>query len=177
MRRKKNNLTLATSAVSILLVAAIGFIAVRFAGNGPNVAEKWAEYAVTIDSACIDGPIALGGETSQTDSQQEKDGTVRYRMNQTPFFAKGDKQGTVYFESDENNIYFLKIRYVLEDDAKTVVYQTDAIPPGSHIGMDKLETPLEKGEYPAICKIELIEMDTLESAGFLEEEIKIVIEH
>lgn len=173
MRRNKHNsrLTLLISAGAILVVSLIGVLLVRLSTKPGDISSSgWENKEAIMDENCADGPL----DGFRADNQEVAYGSLRYRFNQEPWFADSHAAGTVCFQSEAGNKHFVKISYLLEDGS--AAYQSQMIPPGSHIQTAKLSKSLEAGEYDAICRIELFDMDTLESIGALEEEIVLTIE-
>ncbi|MGN0625985.1 MAG: hypothetical protein ACI4I8_06925 [Oscillospiraceae bacterium] len=170
--RKKQNRwgTLLVSAGAMVLFGLAGMLLVWMSGNPTDaLAEKWADYDIVLDKNCEDGPL----EGESEDSGMEY-GSLRYWLNEAPWFEDGKSKGTVCFQNDAGNQHFVQISYRLEDGEE--VYRSGIIPPDSHISRAALSRALSPGEYDAVCQIELFDMDTLESLGTLAEKITITVQ-
>lgn len=169
--RKKQNRwgTLLVSVGAMVLFGLVGVLLVWMSGNPADaLTEKWADYDIVLDENCEDGP--LEGESEDFGMEY---GSLRYRLNETPWFADSESKGTVCFQNDAGNQHFVRISYRLEDGEE--VYRSGIIPPDSHISRAALRQALSPGEYDAVCQIELFDMDTLESVGTLAEKITITV--
>lgn len=83
-------------------------------------------------------------------------GSLRYQLNAAPWFADCDAKGTVCFQNNRGNRHFVRISYQLDSGEK--VYQSEMIPPDSHIHRAGLDQQLSRGEYGGVCRIELFDM-------------------
>ena len=174
MRAGQKNTGPAPLLVSVGAIALFGLIGVLLVwlsgGPADDLEEKWSGYDIMIDQNCRPGP--LDKKSAREDTAEY--GSLHYLLNEAPFFPDCDTEGTVCFQSDKGNQHFVRIFYILDDGDE--VYRSDMIPPDSHIQKAKLQKSLADGVYPGVCRIELFDMNTLESLGTLEEAIIITVQ-
>ena len=170
-KKRKGRMPLLVSAGSIMLFGVIGVLMAWMSGDATDdLAEKWADYGIVLDENCESGPL----EQNMDDDTPMEYGSLRYQLNAAPWFADCDAKGTVCFQNNRGNRHFVRISYQLDSGEK--VYQSEMIPPDSHIHRAGLDQQLSRGEYGGVCRIELFDMDSLEPIGILEENITITVQ-
>ncbi|MBP0963489.1 MAG: hypothetical protein J6Q99_04260 [Oscillospiraceae bacterium] len=168
-RRAQNKYQSRTSLlVVVLLLVAMGLVGLAVWLLAPSNAPTQADNPY---APAQQGALAKVEIVRETQHDQEE---FHYLLNATPSFNRKGEKGSVLLENSEGNLGYMQVEYWLEGGQR--VYLSPIIPSGWCLPADKLETPLEKGEYAATAVIYVYSsVQADEEIGCFEEEIQIVV--
>ena len=93
-----------------------------------------------------------------------------------PVFENGEAEGNLRIENIPANHYAMTVEIVREDNGETV-YQSGLISPGYFVENAKLDTPLEKGIYPAVAVFTAYDTETKQEMGTAGANINLMIKN
>ena len=138
-------------------------VAAVMAGTAGVLAAAALGYAVQ------EGPVE-GYEAA--DHQNDED-TLSFRLDTSPEFEKGGKNGGLYLENPRENRYDLQADIELDDG--TVVYSSPVLEPDSHIDTVDLDEELEDGTYPAQARLFAVDPESGVIVGYVLQPIELRI--
>lgn len=106
-----------------------------------------------------EGPV----EGYEAAGHQNDEDTLSFRLDASPEFEKGGKNGGLYLENPRENRYDLQADIELEDG--TVVYSSPVLEPDSHIDTVDLDEELEDGTYPAQARLFAVDPESRSHCG------------
>lgn len=159
---KKPHLVAAVMAgtAGVLAAAALGYALL-----GPGAPVSAARAAGQVQEGPVEGYEAA-------DHQNDED-TLSFRLDASPEFEKGGKNGGLYLENPRENRYNLQADIEMEDG--TVVYSSPVLEPDSHIDTVDLDEELEDGTYPAQARLFAVDPESGVIVGYVLQPIELRI--
>ena len=153
--------------IGVLLIIAILLAVFRSCESTPN-SDKTEATAPGI--VYDDGAVQGGWDEANTDkiiaSLKEKveEGMINISMNTSPNFKSGTSSGTLMIVNESINRYPQVIE-ITRNDTGEIIYKSDAIPVGSKIESDTLDTALPAGTYECTATFHNVDPETGVSLG------------
>ena len=157
------NRALQAYAVGSVFKPVLAAAALGYALLGPGAPVSAAGAAGQVQEGPVEGYEAA-------DHQNDED-TLSFRLDASPEFEKGGKNGGLYLENPRENRYDLQADIELEDG--TVVYSSPVLEPDSHIDTVDLDEELEDGTYPAQARLFAVDPESGVIVGYVLQPIEL----
>ena len=156
----------------IALIFLLSSIALAIVGSlfYGTISEVW--YDLTAQSGSYEGRTEQ--EIMSDLNRQVAEGMMNISVAATITFENGSAEGEARLQNVEGNRRDQKIVITL-DDTGEVIYESGAIPPGSHIQTIKLNRDIDAGTYAATATFIGYDLDTHQEKGRAAAQIKIVV--
>ncbi len=142
-KRRRQNYAPMVCIGAVVLVFSMAVLLRPLLGAKPKARPAAGENGVA--SGALPGIQAGGWDEFQP-------GLFYYRLSGRPYFENGSAPGSIMAENPKGNLYTMQLIYLLEDSGQKV-YESQPLPPGSHIIRDSLLTPLDNGVHAATALI------------------------
>lgn len=134
----------------------------------------WITAAALLLSGCGGRQQAAGMEIKNGAPSSEKPVAVKrayeIQLNQSPVFKDGSSRGDIAVINSGENSCAMQVTYY-KANSEELLCQTEVLQPGERLTTAALQTPLEKGSYPVLAVVDLLEQDTLQKIGTVEADI------
>lgn len=156
----------------VILGLLIGLLSVAILGLlfSTVLSDLW--YDLTAETGSYDGRSEQ--EILDDLNRQVAEGMMNISIAATITFEDGSAEGEARIQNIEGNKRDQKVVITL-DEGDEVIYESGAIPPGSHIQTIKLNRDLDAGSYDATATFVGYDLETHQETGKAAAQIKIVV--
>ena len=168
--RRKNKKQQQLSILLMLAIVAVAAGCLALFLRSPSSPESAVTAQPVTDPQALDpNQVEMQDPDSFSPNQE---GEFVYTLNATPYFAAGDKAGTLLLLNHGSNEYDMQVDIVLPGET---VYQSGVIPAGCQVSEGLLNRPLPKGKYPATALLHILDPMDGEILGELEQPVTLYI--